>query len=307
MKSRLFFLVFLYTGLVVRANGFQQRTKDDTYGFYLTGHRTRTRIPFQFQSNLIIVSVRLNGADTLHLIVDTGVGHTILTDPHALQKHPPMLARKIKLVGAGDGDTLTASVAVENTMSLGGVRIDHHNVIILDEDVLKLSEYAGMPIHGIVGYELFANFVVTIDFQLREITLIQPDKYHYHTRYGDRYPIVIQDQKAYTDVVSVFRGAQSVPLRVVLDTGAGQALMLDRFHQVTTLPLPDKMMRVQLGRGLNGGITGDLGRLPKVCFGRFELVDMLVSFPDSTDFGLKLTGMPERQGNVGVNSCAGSG
>lgn len=296
MKRLLLVLALVHTASAAQIDRQPKTADGDKYGFFLTGNRSRTRIPFEFQSNLIIVPVRVNGSDTVRFIIDTGVGYTILTDPRVVR--PLRISRKILLAGAGGGDALTASIAIDNTMSLGALRVQHHNIVVLDEDLLKLSEYAGMPIHGIIGYELFANFVVTLDFQAREITLVNPRKYRYRRRKGDRYPISIQGRKVYTNVLSVSTGTKTLPLRVLLDTGAGQALLLDRYGSAA-LTLPDKVIRVQLGRGLNGAINGDLGRIPKVSFGRHDLTDVLVAFPDSLDFGQKLANMPERQGNVG--------
>lgn len=299
MKTLFLVVGLLSVYLSVWADDHKRTPDKDKYGFFIAGGRNWTRIPFQLHSNLIIVPVRVNDSDTLQFILDTGVSNTIVTDPNAFKKQPLRLSRKIKLVGAGEGGNLTASVAIDNHLNMGGLRAAHHNLVILDEDILKLSEYVGTPVHGIFGYEIFANFVVNIDFQRREITLMHPNKYRYRKRKGDRYPITIQDTKAYTDALSVYDGQKSLPLRVVLDTGAGHALLLDRSRSTATMPLPEKSIRAQLGRGLNGVIHGSMGRIQKVKFGRYELDNILASFPDSTAFGMKLVDMPERQGNVG--------
>jgi len=299
MKTLVLIVGLICTGLAARGDDHRRTPDKDRYGFFITGNRTWTRIPFQLHSNLIIVPVRINESDTLQFILDTGVSHTIITDPAAFRKQPLRLTRKIKLTGAGEGGNLTASVAIDNRLNMGGLKASHLNLVILDEDVLKLSEYVGTPVHGIFGYEIFANFVVNVDFQRREITIMDPKKYHYKKRKGDRYPITIQDTKAYTDALSVFDGEKSLPLRVVLDTGAGHALLLDRSRSTATMPLPVKIIRAQLGRGLNGVINGSMGRIQKIRFGRYELDNILASFPDSVSFGMKLVDMPERQGNVG--------
>ena len=299
MKTLVLIVGLICTGLAARGDDHRRTPDKDRYGFFIAGNRTWTRIPFQLHSNLIIVPVRINESDTLQFILDTGVSHTIITDPAAFRKQPLRLTRKIKLTGAGEGGNLTASVAIDNRLNMGGLKASHLNLVILDEDVLKLSEYVGTPVHGIFGYEIFANFVVNVDFQRREITIMDPKKYHYKKRKGDRYPITIQDTKAYTDALSVFDGEKSLPLRVVLDTGAGHALLLDRSRSTATMPLPVKIIRAQLGRGLNGVINGSMGRIQKIRFGRYELDNILASFPDSVSFGMKLVDMPERQGNVG--------
>lgn len=299
MKTLVLVIVLLCTCLASWGDDHKQTPDKDRYGFFIAGGHSWTRIPFQLHSNLIIVPVRVNNSDTLRFILDTGVSNTIITDPAAFKNKPLTLTRKIKLTGAGEGGTLTASVAIDNMLSMGGLRASHHNLVILDEDILKLSEYVGTPVHGIFGYEIFANFVVNVDFQRREITLMKPERYKYKKRKGDRYPITIQDTKAYTDALSVFDGEKSLPLRVVLDTGAGHALLLDRSRSTAAMPMPAKSIRAQLGRGLNGVINGVMGRIQKVRFGRYELDNILASFPDSLGFGVKLVDMPERQGNVG--------
>jgi hypothetical protein len=299
MKTLVLAFGLLLSCLAARGDDPQRMPDKDRYGFFIAGNRTWTRIPFQLHSNLIIVPVRVNESDTLYFILDTGVSNTIITDPNALLKKPLNLTRKVKISGAGEGGSLTASIAINNTLTIGGLKAAHHNLVILDEDMLKLSEYVGTPVHGIFGYEIFANFVVNVDFQRRELMIMRPDKYKYRKRKGDRYPITIQDTKAYTDALSVFDGQKTLPLRVVLDTGAGHALLLDRSRSTASMPIPEKNIRAQLGRGLNGVINGSLGRIQKIRFGRYEMDNILASFPDSLGFGMKLVNMPERQGNVG--------
>ncbi len=289
----------LFMGGLVQATPDKRVPDKDRFGFFLSGNRTWTRIPFQLHSNLIIIPIRINNSDTLRFILDTGVSSTIVTDPAALKKQKLNYTRKVKLSGAGEGGNITASVAIDNQLSVGFLRANHHNIVVLDDDVLKLSEYVGVPIHGIFGYDLFNSFVVTIDFQLREITLTRPNKFKYRKRMGEQYPIVIQDTKPYTDAMVLVEGTKTTPLRVILDTGAGHALLLDRTRHPESLPLPDRIIRAQLGRGLNGVINGSMGRLQKIRFGRFEMNNILASFPDSLAFGTKLINTPQRVGNVG--------
>ena len=271
----------------------------DRFGYFLKGNRRSARIPFEFHSNLIIVKLRINKSDTLNFILDTGVSNTIVTDPLALKRQPLKLTRKMKLSGVGEGSSLSAIVAIDNELSMGVMQAMHQNLIVLETDILRLSEYVGIPIHGIFGYDLFNSFVVGIDFRNREITLTQPKHYRYKARYGDRYPIIIQNAKPYLDVTAFLSGERTVPLRVVLDTGAGHALMLDGQSAIGALPKPEKLLRAQLGRGLNGVINGSLGRIEGLRLGKHKLMDVIASFPDSSSSGTRLVNTIERQGNVG--------
>ncbi len=291
--------LWLLPGKTVARTRDQHIPDKDRYGYFLTGNRGFTRIPFQLHSNLIIIPLRVNDSDTLRFILDTGLNATIITDPNAFKNHSNRTTRRVKLSGAGEGANLTAAVAIDNSLSMGHMRGNHQNLVILDTDILKLSEYVGVPVHGIFGYDLFNNFVVTIDFQQKEIMLELPNRYKYRKSKGDRYPIIIQDTKPYIDVVSVVDNGKTTPLRVVLDTGAGHALLLDRSRTVDQMPLPEKIIRAQLGRGLNGVINGSMGRIQTMRLGKYEMTNILASFPDSTSFGMKLSPRFERQGNIG--------
>lgn len=274
------------------------RKKDDRFGYFLSGNSKFTRIPFEMHANLIIVPVKVNDSDTLHFILDTGVSSVLITNPDAIKKQKLHFTRKVQLTGAGEGQALTASVAIGNTIEMSKMKATHQNMVVLDEDVLKLSEYVGVPIDGIFGYDVFNNFVVTIDFLHRELVLVRPESYKYRRKQGERYPIVIEDTKPYADVVALVEGGRELPIRVVIDTGAGHALLIDK-TPTNKIQLPQKVLRAQLGRGLNGVINGSLGRIDKVRFGKYELENVLASFPDSVSFGVKLSARDERHGNIG--------
>ncbi|MFN8347879.1 MAG: aspartyl protease family protein [Spirosomataceae bacterium] len=276
----------------------KSQKKDDKFGFFLTGNSKFTRIPFQMHANLIVVPVHINDSDTLHFILDTGVSSVIITNPEAVKNQKLRFTRRVQLTGAGEGHSLNASVAIGNTIGMGRMKATFQNIVVLEEDVLKLSEYVGIPIDGIFGYEVFNNFVVTIDFINRELLLIKPENYKYRSRQGDRYPIVIEDTKPYADVIALVEGGHELPIRVVIDTGAGHALLIDKSAD-NQIRLPEKVIRAQLGRGLNGVINGSLGRIDKVRFGKYELENVLASFPDSLGFGVKFAARNERQGNIG--------
>jgi hypothetical protein len=271
---------------------------EDKFGFFLDGKRKATRIPFEFHSNLIIVPVQINDSDTLYFILDTGVSTTLITDPQALSNQSLRISRQVNLAGAGEGKAVTAHIALDNSLAMHHMKANHQNLLILDEDFLRLSEYVGVPVHGIFGYEVFNNYVVTINFTRKELLLEKPERYTYRKRKGERYPITIEDTKPFTDAVALFADGREHPIRVVIDTGAGHALFLNK-TQDNNIPLPEKVIRTQLGRGLNGIINGSLGRIERIKFGRFELDNIVASFPDSSSFGAKLPKASERQGNVG--------
>ncbi len=272
--------------------------EQERYGYFLEKNHKMARIPFELHSNLILLYAKINDTDSLRFILDTGVSSIIVTDPKVLKPDKLRLTRKVNLTGAGEGNSIAAHVAIDNRFSMGKLKANHQNIVVLEEDFLQLSEYVGVPVHGIFGYEIFNNFVVTIDFSRKEITLMQQDRYKYKPRKGDKHPIVIEDTKPFTDVVTLFADGREHPIRVLIDTGAGHALLLNKTPK-ESFRLPEKVIRAQLGRGINGIINGNLGRIDRVRLGKYEMDNIVASFPDSISFGAKLAGRTERQGNIG--------
>ncbi len=271
--------------------------QNEVFGFHLMQKRRSIRVPFELHANLIIIPARLNKSDTLRFILDTGVSSTIITDPAVAQFINSKYVRSIQLDGVGKDSTLEAKVSIGNTLQVGFARTFNHNLVVLEKDILKLSELVGTPIHGLIGYELFERFVVTLDFQHRELIIRPPEYYKYRRSDGVKIPLEIVDKKPYLDSIFISELNRKQNVRLLLDTGAGHAVMLNTY--ATTIPLPDTTINVQLGIGLSGKISGHLGRLDQVTVGEYVLSQVLASFPDSASFGSKISTRVDREGNVG--------
>jgi hypothetical protein len=273
-------------------------SNEEKFGFQLTKRRKITRIPFEFQANLVIVPVKVNNSDTLRFILDTGVSSIILSDLKVAKKQQMKYIRTVKIAGAGEGDEIEAGIVLDNTITMGDMIGYRQNLVVLKEDILKLSEFVGRPIHGIMGYDIFNRFAVTIDFSTNEITLENPEHYKYKPSKGERFPISIEDNKPYLSTIELINDNQNLPIKVILDTGAGHAISLDA-NRNNGIPMPDKIVKAQLGRGLSGVINGSLGRIPKLKIGKFEMKDLVASFPDSSSYRIRGHQVIERQGNIG--------
>lgn len=271
---------------------------DERFGFQLAKRRKITRIPFEFQANLVIVPVKVNKSDTLRFILDTGVSSILITDPSLAKKQSMKFARSVKISGAGEGTDIEAGIVLDNTITMGDMIGYRQNLVVLKEDVLKLSEFVGSPVHGIIGYEIFNRFTVTIDFGTNELILENPEHYKYKPQKGQRFPITIEENKPYLSTVELINDKQNLPLKVILDTGAGHAISIDA-NRYNGIPMPEKVVKAQLGRGLSGIINGSLGRISKLRLGKFEMKNLVASFPDSSSYRIKGMELIDRQGNIG--------
>lgn len=291
------FIVVLILATICVASPLVSEAQSKIFGFHLMQKRRNLRIPFELHSNLIIVPAVINNSDTLHFILDTGVSSTIVTDPTLMRHVNTEYVRKIELDGVGKDSSLKAIVSIGNMIRVGYARTYNHNLVVLEKDILSLSELIGSPIHGLIGYELFERFVITIDFRKREIHLRLPEDYTYRRKDGDKIPLEVVEKKPYLSDVFIKEAGKEQAVKLLLDTGAGHAIMLNTY--ATDLPIPDTTINVQLGIGLSGKINGQLGRLDEIKIGNYTLPSVLASFPDSASFGMKLRDSEDRQGNVG--------
>lgn len=279
----------------------KERKIDTRYGYHFKGKKQKfAKFPFDLHANLIVLKATLDDSDTLRFILDTGVTSTIITDPKRAKSLDLKYVRRVKLTGAGEGGDLTANVSVGHQIRIGDIVASKQNIVVLDEDVLKLSEFLGVSIHGIFGHDIFSNFVVTIDFEQKMLYLTDPNKFRYKNSMGTIYPIVLTQSKPYTDAIAMVSNNKEIPMRLVIDTGAGHALLLSASEK-DPIQLPQKVMRANLGRGLNGEINGHIGRVDKIRMGTLEMDDILASFPDSLSFSMKFP--PSNQGRQGSIGC----
>ncbi|RYU77173.1 aspartyl protease family protein [Hymenobacter persicinus] len=260
-----------------------------------SAHRVRSH--FELQRNLIILSAKLNGTGPYNFLLDTGVGTSILTDPGLRETLNLRAGQRFRVLGAGNEAALEAFQTDSVRVELPGIVGAHVSFLVLSEDVLNLSGYVGTPIHGILGYDLFRSFVVSIN--PAELSIVFADPAHYRPPRGKRWanlPLDLEGNKAYITLPVSLRDSLTLPLKLILDTGAGHALSLETSSD-PRLSIPPQRLRTQLGRGLSGFINGYLGRVAAVQLGRYRLKTLLTSFPDADNVALRAE-VP-RNGNIG--------
>ena len=128
-------------------------------GFFLPEDIQKDKIRFELINNLVVIPVELNGTK-LSFILDTGVNSTIvfsLSKEDSIQLNN---ARAIKLRGLGEGGSITAIKSDNNTIRIGHARDINHTVYVIFDETFNLSKKMGIPIHGIIGYDLYKNFIV---------------------------------------------------------------------------------------------------------------------------------------------------
>lgn len=256
-------------------------------------------IPFRSVNNLIVIPVKLGNMVPLEFLLDTGVRTPILTDRYYSDFLNISYDRTLTLKGAGDGADVFAYMASNVNMLLPNVQVNNQPMLVLEEDYLELGSQLGVPVQGIIGYELFARFVVKIDYEKSILTLYEPHKFKVPKSYR-RIDMVIENFKPFIYAQVQDETGSKHTLKLLVDTGASHALLLhtNSKNDGGQVALPKKTLEGSLGRGLLGDINGHIARLPTLDVGGFTFSDVLASFPEASSYALSPQ-EKERDGTLG--------
>jgi hypothetical protein len=260
------------------------------------------KLHFKSINNLIIIPVQINGSDTLHFILDTGINTSIICDLATGEELKLNYAREIQLQGLGTGIPLEAIHAFGNEIDISGIRGINQDFFVLLENIFSLSEKLGYQIDGILSYSVFNSFITKIDYEKEVITIYNPEYFRYKKNPGRSVslPLIINNNKPFIYVMLQIPDGRLIPLKVMLDSGASSSFWLDA-STIKSFDIPTGAKKTFLGTSLSGEVNGYLARFDKVSIDRFNLEDVLVSFPDSVAIA-QSSGIEKRNGSIGAET-----
>ncbi|MDB5009177.1 MAG: hypothetical protein JWP45_3570 [Mucilaginibacter sp.] len=261
--------------------------------FDLEGSKKHVTIPFKVIREMIVIQLIINNKGPFNFILDTGVGLMLITDPKLVDSINISNKRTIKISSLGEGEDYEAYITSALKIHIPGLVSYDIGAAILKKDHFGLSNYAGIPIHGLLGYEFFNNLAVKIDFADSTLSVSRPKDVRLFKK-GTKIPISIQDRKPYINARVIFPNGTKINEKLIVDLGAGHPLSIENI--INMQGLPQKFIAANLGVGLTGPINGFLSRVDEVDIGKFKFKDVITSFPvlDKAVIGTK------RDGNLGI-------
>jgi hypothetical protein len=251
----------------------------ECYGqeFRFTGNRKKDQINFKLLKNLIVIPVFVNKKGPYNFILDTGVGSMLITDPSILDSNQVKKLRKVKVGGAGSGEDLDAYISIILETQIGHAVLSYTPSAILEEDFFSLSNYLGIPIHGLVGSYFFNSFVVKIKYSSRSLVFYKqgiPVK-----KKGVGIPVEMIFNKPYLQLDLQPQGMAPISAKLLMDTGASHALSMETL-QGKKFPLPEVSIPANLGVGFGGLVSGDISRTPLLKIGRYAVKNIIAAYPN---------------------------
>ncbi len=269
-------------------------------GFLIENPRDKSvTIKFKSASNLIILPVTINDSDTLNFILDSGVRFPIITELPFINKLNLNYLMPVEVKGLGEGESLTAYRSGNNTLNIQGMVARNQEVQMVIDENFQISHILGLPVHGLIGFNLFKDYVVRIDYQRELITLWRPEHFRYRDRSRDIIlPLHFEGYKPYIFTSIVMEDMTEVPVKLLVDTGASDALWLSETSD-ERITIPKRHIDTFLGKGLSGDLFGAKGRIDGIWVGPLVLPRPIVSFPESGMIA-QLISQNDRNGTLGA-------
>jgi hypothetical protein len=265
-------------------------------GFALPKGVKSDKVPFELVNNLVIIPVELNGTK-LSFLLDTGVNTTLvfgLADNDSLSLNN---AIPINIRGLGAGGSIEALKSKNNTLRVGKASDKAHSLFVVFDESLNFSSRMGVPVHGILGYDFFKNFIVKTDYISKKLTVYNQRllKRKPWRNYSD-FNIEFHANKPFVSVrVPEENGLENALM--LIDSGSSDALWLFKEMNYMTEE-PKNYFHDFLGLGLSGAIFGKRSKIREVAIGEYRLENVSASFPDEEALR-NIVFFKHRRGSIG--------
>jgi hypothetical protein len=179
----------------------------------------RTSFPIELSEGMVIVPVSINGSRPLRLVLDSGSTRTLVDRA---------LSTSLKLK---EGDASTLQGAGAGRIPIHGLHdvelrmpgLETRGYDCFTADLKPLEQSTGTRVDGILGFGFLARFVVTVDFEAKQMTVELPTAFHARPGF-EELPLEIRDQWAFVKGELVFPGTVTVQDSFFIDSGSSDAV-----------------------------------------------------------------------------------
>ena len=194
-------------------------------GFRLSNGKKFEKVNFKLINNLIIIPIEVNGAK-LSFILDSGVSKPILFNVSDQDSVQLRNVSEITIKGLGGGQPINGLSSKDNFFRLNEIRNYNQLLYVVLDKEMNFSPSLGIPIHGIIGYDLFRDFVVEINYSAEYIKFHDPEFYkEKENKKSQTLPIAIRRNRAYIEGNIVLGTTKDVPVKLLIDTGSTDAVL----------------------------------------------------------------------------------
>lgn len=252
---------------------------------------------FKLVHNLIVMPIDVNGSQ-LNFLLDTGVENTIMFNLSVEDSLRLKNIQQIRLRGLGEGDYIDAIKSTNNLFKLGKIANGNHMVYLIPGEDFDLKSKMGININGIIGGDLFKDFIIEINYSSSRIKFNDPEEYKYkNCKRCQSFELEFYKNKPYIDLKVKKDESEPIDVKLLVDLGGSDVLWLfDRSNE--EIELPEKYFQDYLGKGLSGNIYGKRSKIKGLLLGNYVFSNANVAYPDSSSVGSAYE-FKDRNGSLG--------
>jgi predicted aspartyl protease len=222
----------------------------------------------------ILLQTHVNNSQPMWFYLDSGASSAFILDKRRASALGLELEQFLSGGGGAGPNLYEFAKAKGVSISLSGLAFSDQSVAVFP--LAEIEEQFGRSIDGLVGIDLFTNYVVEVDYIDKKVRLYNPQTFKYSGS-GDSIPLALRDGHFFVPAKVEMRGRAQLKGEFVVDTGgyAVTAVLTTPFAQSNNLPAPDQ--KTILDRSMSG-----LGGETKVLIGRatsFTLGSSVVRAP----------------------------
>jgi PDZ domain/Aspartyl protease len=232
---------------------------------------TSTSVPLQIVNNHVYLNVMLDGRGPYTFVLDSG-GDYIVT-PDVANALRAKTSGGLRLQGVGNA-TEGASFTHIDSIAIGNAVVrDQYTLVLPIATGFGVAE--GMRIDGMVGYQLLARFLITIDYANSKLTLAMPSRAPAAAPGAVGIGFFIDGSIPRIPVT-----VDGVSTSAEVDTGnrAGLELSAPFLATHAAIAALAKTAPSVIGFGVGGPAYARLGRIPALQVGPYQINNTVASF-----------------------------
>ena len=174
---------------------------------------------FTSQQGMIFLPVRIAGSPQLNFVLDSGSTRTLI-DKSVAQRLGLKTEEESSLQGAGAG-RIPIQAIHDVMIELPGLQSTHYDCFATDLKPLESS--LGVRVDGILGYDFFARFVISVDFEKNVVTIELPSAFH-PAQNETVLPIEIRNKWPFVKATLKMDGNSPIVDTFFIDSGSSDAV-----------------------------------------------------------------------------------
>ena len=179
----------------------------------------------------------------------------------------------------GGGESVEALKSKNNVFKIGDAIKLNQDLYAVYNSNLNFAPRLGIPVHGIIGFDLFKDLIVEVNYSAGYLKLMSQEKFKYKDcKKCERLNLEFYNGKPYINA-KVKINNNEIPVKLLIDSGGSDALWLFEDDSLNIKP-GDKFFNDFLGHGLNGSVYGKRSKVQSIAFKNFVLKNANVAYPN---------------------------